>query len=286
MPDLSAELISRTLTTRRLGRPARYFPAIGSTNDVAHAEARAGAADGLLVIADAQTAGRGRLDRRWWAPPGACLLMSLLLRPDIPLRHAGQLTMCLGLGAVAGIADVTGVRAELKWPNDLVLDGRKLGGMLAELRTEGDRLDYAVLGLGINVNVIFEAGDGDANERQSMKHGDNSSRGVRPPADLIGLATSLQMAGGRPVDRLALLTSILTHTEAWLDRTRAGESPHEAWAARLDTLGRQVTVSTATGTLHGQALGVTPEGGLRVCDAHGREHVIWSGDVTSLRPAA
>ncbi len=286
MSDLFAETISRTLTTRRLGRPVRYFPAIGSTNDGAHAEARAGAADGLLVIADEQTAGRGRLDRRWWAPPGACLLMSLLLRPDIPLGRAGQLTMCLGLGAAEGIADVTRVRAGLKWPNDLVLDGRKLGGMLTELRTAGDRLDYAVLGLGINVNVIFAAGEDDADKGGGTEHGDNSSLVVRPPSDLIGLATSLQMAQGRPVDRLALLTALLARTEAWLDRMLAGQSPHEAWAARLDTLGRPVTVNTATGALHGQAIGITSEGALRVRDAHGREHVIWSGDVTALRPTA
>lgn len=107
MSTLSPEAIAQVLTTRRLGRPTLYFPTVGSTNDVAHEEARAGAADGLLVIADAQTAGRGRLGRRWWAPPGACLLLSLLLRPDIPLQRAGQLTMCLGLGAVEGIASVT-----------------------------------------------------------------------------------------------------------------------------------------------------------------------------------
>ena len=281
MSDHFAENISRTLTTHRLGRPVRFFPAIDSTNDVAHAEAHAGAGDGLLVIADEQTAGRGRLDRRWWAPPGACLLMSLLLRPDIPLGRAGQLTMCLGLGAAEGIADVTGVRVGLKWPNDLVLAGHKLGGMLTELRTAGDRLDYAVLGLGINVNVIFNAG-----AEAGTEHGDNSSLVVRPPADLIGLATSLQMALGRPVDRLTLLTAIVARTEAWLDRLLAGESPHEAWAGRLDTLGCPVTVNTAAGALHGQAIGVTPEGALRVRDAHGREHVIWSGDVTALRPAA
>ena len=156
MSDLSAESIAAALITQRLGRPVLYFPRTGSTNDVAHAEAATGALDGLLVIADEQTAGRGRLDRRWWAPPGSSLLMSLLLRPPLPPNQAGQLTMCLGLAAIEGIEAVTGLRPALKWPNDLLLNGRKLGGMLTELRLDGERLAYAVLGLGVNVNMDFE----------------------------------------------------------------------------------------------------------------------------------
>ena len=148
MSDLSAEAIAAALTTRRLGRPVLYFPRIGSTNDVAHDRAAAGAAEGLLVIADEQTAGRGRLDRRWWAPPGSSLLMSLLLRPALPPDQAGQLTMCLGLAAVEAIEAVTGLRPALKWPNDLLLEDRKLGGMLTELRLEGERLDIRGVGVG------------------------------------------------------------------------------------------------------------------------------------------
>ena len=156
MPNLSAQTVTAALTTRRLGRPTLFFPRIGSTNDVVHELAVAGAAEGLLVLADEQTAGRGRLDRSWWAPPGASVLMSLLLRPALSARLAGQLPMCLGLAAVEGIEDVTGLRPALKWPNDVVWDGRKLGGMLTELRADGARLDYAVLGLGLNVNVTFD----------------------------------------------------------------------------------------------------------------------------------
>lgn len=278
MSTLSPEAIAQVLTTRRLGRPTLYFPTVGSTNDVAHEEARAGAADGLLVIADAQTAGRGRLGRRWWAPPGACLLLSLLLRPDIPLQRAGQLTMCLGLGAVEGIASVTGLQPALKWPNDLLLADRKLGGMLTELRAEGDRLNYAVLGLGVNVNLAF------AEERAASTPG-GSAVVIRPPSELVATAASLSEALGRAVDRAALVAAILGRTEAWLDRILAGASPHEAWAARLNTLGRQVTVTMPNGILHGLAIGATPEGALRVSDAAGREHVIWSGDVTAVRPA-
>ncbi len=273
MQPLSAEQIVAALTPRRLGRPVSYFPTTGSTNDVAHQLARDGAGDGTLVLADAQTAGRGRLERSWWAPPGTCLLFSLLLRPTIPLRRAGQLTMTLGLGAVGGIEQITGVRAYLKWPNDLVLHGRKLGGILAELRGEGERLDYAILGLGLNVNVAFDQGDGAEN------------RATQPPASLTETAVSLSMVLGRPVDRLSLLAAILAETEAWYDRLLTGESPHTAWAARLDTVGQRVTVALPTSQLTGVTTGVTREGALLVRDDKGHEHTVWAGDVAAVRPA-
>jgi BirA family transcriptional regulator, biotin operon repressor / biotin---[acetyl-CoA-carboxylase] ligase len=279
MSDLSAEAIAAALTTRRLGRPVLYFPRTGSTNDVAHERAAAGAAEGLLVIADEQTAGRGRLDRRWWAPPDSSLLMSLLLRPALPPSRAGQLTMCLGLAAVEAIEAVTGLHPALKWPNDLLLEDRKLGGMLTELRLNGEQVAYAVLGLGINVNVTFDEG-------RTTNDENSSSLVLRPSSDLANTAISLSMALGHPVDRLPLLAALLARCEAWYERALAGESPHAAWAARLDTVGRRVTVATTVGSLTGVAIGVTPEGALLVRDDDAAEHVIWSGDVTALRRAA
>jgi BirA family biotin operon repressor/biotin-[acetyl-CoA-carboxylase] ligase len=250
------------LTTHRLGRPVLFFPTIGSTNDVIHEHAQAGAAEGLLAVADEQTAGRGRLDRRWWAPPGSSLLMSLLLRPPIPPVQAARLTMCLGLGAVEGIEQVTGLRPQLKWPNDLLLEGRKLGGMLTELRWDGNRIEYAVLGLGVNVNVEFDSGS---------------------PPDVVATGVSLSMALDRPVDRLPLLVAILAACEAWYDRLLTGQSPHEAWSARLGTLGREVAVTLPTGPLRGTAAGVTAEGALLVRDESGQMHTVWAGDVTAIR---
>lgn len=264
MTPLNAQMIARTLRTRRLGHPALVFDTIGSTNDECHHRALAGAGEGLLVLAEEQTAGRGRLDRTWWAPAGSCLLMSMLLRPSLPAGQAGQLTMCLGLGAVEAIEEMTGASARLKWPNDLLVGGRKLGGMLTELNTvEEGRLDYAVLGLGLNVNVDFRA------------------QGA--PSDVSATATSLSAETGQQVDRLRLLGAILGHTEEWYDRTLGGASPHQAWAERLDTLGRRVRVSMTTVWLEGVAVGVTPEGGLLVQEDSGEVRTVWSGDVTWLR---
>jgi BirA family biotin operon repressor/biotin-[acetyl-CoA-carboxylase] ligase len=114
MSILSAEAIARARSGVRLGQPVIFFERVGSTNDVAGQQAAAGAPEGLLIVADEQTAGRGRMGRSWWAPKGASLLFSLLLRPAIPAARAGQLTMCLGLAALEGIERVTGVRPALK----------------------------------------------------------------------------------------------------------------------------------------------------------------------------
>ncbi|MGC8781478.1 MAG: biotin--[acetyl-CoA-carboxylase] ligase, partial [Anaerolineae bacterium] len=182
----------------------------------------------------------------------------------LPARRAAQLTMCLGLAAVDGIADVTGLAPRLKWPNDLLWEGRKLGGMLTELRLTGEQIEYAVLGLGINVNVRFDLA-------------------AAAPTELVATATSLQMATGRPVARAALLAAIVRRCEAWYDRLLAGESLHEAWADRLDTLGREVRISLPTAELQGVAARITPEGALVVRTVAGQEEIVWAGDVYTVR---
>jgi BirA family transcriptional regulator, biotin operon repressor / biotin---[acetyl-CoA-carboxylase] ligase len=169
------------------------------------------------------------------------------------------------LGAAEGIAEATGVTARLKWPNDLLVSGRKLGGMLTELNSDDGRLDYAVLGLGLNVNLDFAR--------------DNA------PANVAALATSLLRETGREVDRVGLLAAILARTEQWYDGALAGESPHEAWAAQLDTLGQRVRVATATGALEGVAEGVSPEGALLVREEGGAVRTVWSGDAHAVRNA-
>jgi BirA family biotin operon repressor/biotin-[acetyl-CoA-carboxylase] ligase len=274
--EYSAAAIARALRTRRLGRPVVFFERVGSTNDVAHRQALAGAPEGLLVVADEQTAGRGRMGRPWLALKGTSLLFSLLLRPLLQPAHAAQLTMCLGLGALEGVEIVAGPRPALKWPNDLLLGGRKLGGMLAELRTAEGQIDYAVLGLGINVNVKLEE----------------------------PRWTSLSAVLGRAVDRVELLAEIVARCEVWYERVFAaqaevgnrkaetgarkpqgGEQIHAAWAARLDTLGRLITVSTSAGELRGRAVGVSEQGALIVEKEDGDKQLIWGGDVTVVEVA-
>jgi len=260
MSELSAERIREVLQTSTFGRQVLYFPTIGSTNDEAKAQAEAGAPEGLLVLADYQTAGRGRMARRWWAPPGSSLLMSVLFRPTFLAPHQAQrLTMLCSLALVEAIAEVTGLSAGVKWPNDVVIGERKVCGILTELGTVGRELRYAVVGLGVNVNVDFTQA---------------------PP--LMYPATSLQQESGRPVSRLSLLKAFLEHLEARYQRLQAGESPHTEWEQLLVMLGRTVNVTTPQGALTGEAIGVDADGALLLRTADGVTHRLLAGDV-SLR---
>lgn len=258
MEPLSREAIERALAGLPLVRQVVYLPVASSTNDVARALARERAPEASLVVADEQTSGRGRLGRAWWAPPGACLLLSLLVRPRLPPRRALRLTMIAGLAAAEAIERVTPLSARLKWPNDIWLNGKKAGGILTETALTGDALDYAVVGIGLNVNVDF-AGQ----------------------AELAGLATSLMTEAGQPVDRLTVLCALLDRFAAWYAEA-ASPRLTAAWAERLITLRQRVRVQADTYTLEGLAEAVDDDGGLVVRADDGALHKVYAGDV-SLR---
>ena len=254
---LTMEAITRELPTRLIGRRVVVYPRVGSTNDEAKRLAEDGAPEGTLVVADEQTAGRGRLQRTWWAPAGTALLMSLILRPDLAPHQAQRLTMLCSLAICDAIAGTTGLVPAVKWPNDVLLRGRKVCGILTELGIEGPRLAYAVVGMGVNVNVDFGGAGG-----------------------LAHTATSLAQELGREVSRLELLRAILINVEERYARLRAGESPHAEWAARLATLGQRVIVTTPTEQLSGIAEGVDADGALLLRDENGVLRHILAGDVT------
>ncbi len=258
MEELSPTVIATGLGTRWLGSRIVYFECTGSTNDEARRLALAGAPEGTLVLAEEQTAGRGRLQRRWLAPRGEALLFSLIFYPDLGPRYAYQLTMISSLACVHAVQAETGLRPEIKWPNDLLLDGKKLAGILSEMGQAGERL-YVIVGIGLNVNM--------------------------DPATWpeISQATSLRQALGRPVARLPLLQEILRRIEAGYDDLRAGHSPYEEWAASLATLGRRVRVTTAEGVFEGLATGVEHDGALRLALPDGSSVRILVGDVENLR---
>lgn len=267
-PELSEAAVRAELTTAWLGRPYRYVAFVDSTNE----QMKAWAADpawpsGTVLLADFQSAGRGRLDRRWDAPPGTALLFSVLLRPDWPAHQGAWLTMLAGLAVVEAVETITGLPAQLKWPNDVVLasgetgEWRKVCGLLldATLAPAGDRLESAILGIGLNVNI---------------------------PAAALPVAatpaTSLLVAGGRAVSRRALLPALLERLERHYEAAVAGHSPVGAWTTRLITLGRPVVVTFAgsSSSLAGVAEGVDEWGQLLVRDATGALHTIAAGDVT------
>jgi BirA family biotin operon repressor/biotin-[acetyl-CoA-carboxylase] ligase len=263
MDNLSPKAIRTGLRTQYMGQTIYYWPVIGSTNDELKRLADEGVPEGTLAIADEQLAGRGRLKRKWIAPAGSSLLVSLLFRPIfLSPTQAQQLTMICSLAAADAVRDVTGLQPALKWPNDLLLDGKKLAGILTELGFEG-QLAWVIVGLGLNVNLDF------------------ASEAIRSNwPDLNDTATSLAMSLGRPVSRLQLLQSYLASVEARYDALRAGHSPHHEWAARLATLGQQVIVSTPEAVYQGMAKGVDETGALLLHQTSGEVVRILTGDVT------
>lgn len=255
--SLTFSAIQERLTTRLIGRNLELYEVIDSTNTRAVALARASAPEGTLVLAEEQTAGRGRLGRRWHAPKGSSLLMSLILRPPILSRQAQRVTMIISLAAIQAIAQVSGLRAGIKWPNDIVLGDKKVGGILTELGVHGERLDYVVVGLGLNVNLD-----------------------VSSLPDLMAPATSLSAEAGRLVLRLGLLLALLEGAEARYERLCQGWSPHEEWREHLVTLGQMVRVGTPEEVIEGLAEDVDADGALQVRTKGGVLRSVWVGDVT------
>lgn len=251
----------------------RWVESTGSTNADLLAEAAEGAPDGRVLVAEHQTAGRGRLGRTWEAPRGASLLFSVLVRPDLPVGQLSLITLAAAVAASDACDAVSGIRPLLKWPNDLVLDTpgvgeRKLAGILSESAIKGDQVAAVVVGMGINVNWPTEI-----------------------PAELASIATSLNHhlpgdRAGTEIDREALLVALLTGFEAILDRLGDPDGP-EALLMRYRhlsaTLGRMVRVELGSGALRGMATDLTPEGHLLV-ELAGELVPIAAGDVVHLRP--
>ena len=257
---LTPERVQAGLRTRCFGRRVLHRSTVGSTNDEARFQASAGAPEGLLVLAEEQTAGRGRYDRRWEAPFGSGILASLLLRPTfLPPGQAFLLTALAALGVAEAVERETALPVELKWPNDVLVGGRKACGILVELEGAAGRLAWAVLGWGLNVNVDFSA---DPELRQR--------------------ATSLAEAAGRPFPRLPLLWACLERLETHYEALQAGrgEEVWAGWRARLNVLGREVEVAAPEGTISGVALDVGLDGALLVQRADGRAERVLAGDVT------
>lgn len=252
------------LPTAIIGHEVRFFASVGSTNDLLKDAARAGTSEGLVFVADEQVAGRGRRGRSWTAPSGTSLLSSTLLRPFwLPAADAFLITILAAVAAAEAIELSTGLTVGLKWPNDLQIGARKLGGILVETELSETALRWAVIGCGINVNW-----------------------NPRAMPELADIATSLSAELGQPLDRRALLHALLSRLDArYLDLRRGARSAlHQDWRARLTTLGQPVRAETPQGTLLGVAVDVTLDGGLVLHDHSGARHIISAGDVT-IRPA-
>ena len=255
---MSPEQITRGLNTRFIGQKVIYFPAIESTNDAARREAHWGAPAGTVVITDEQTAGRGRLKRTWLSPKGG-LALSVVLRPN--LEYLPYMIMIASLAVVYGIEDVTGLKPRIKWPNDVLINGKKVCGILIENDIRKGSLASTVIGIGINVNVR-----------------------ISDFPEISGIATSLSDQKSSPVSRLSLVRYLLMEMERLYWYLPQSESVFEQWKNHLETLGQAVRVTQNETVYTGVAESVAPDGSLLLRDAEGELITISAGDVSRIRP--
>lgn len=263
VPDrLTALELAPLLSTRDLGRQIHALDSVGSTNEVAFELASEGAFHGEVVVAESQTAGKGRRGRTWESPPGKSLYCSIILRPELVPQRAPELTLVAAV-ALAETLREADVEASIKWPNDVEVDGRKIAGILTELSAEADRVRFVVVGIGVNLNLDVDDF----------------------PETLQDTATSVKVARGNQVPRALFTAALFTKLEQWLERhATEGFTPvRSAWKALSSTLGSEVLVRSERQELTGVAEDLDESGALLVrTKAGGLEKVI-AGDVEQLR---
>lgn len=255
---------------RVIGRKVLYYDRVTSTNDIARSLAEAGEPEGVVVFADKQTAGRGRKGKIWTVPPLSSIQFSVIVRPLIPASEASGLVQMSALSvceALREFAESIGfprpISVTLKWPNDVLLNGKKCAGILIETGIEGQALAFAIVGLGINVNFS-----------------------MREYPDLAEFATTLADEFGHDVDRGALREALLNKLDAYYELFKSENSGRkaifEAWRSRLATIGQSIRVSTGEGIEEGVALDVDVDGALILQRGEGTIR-LYSGDTTVLK---
>ena len=253
--DISPVSLRRRLKTKFVGHNILYYPTTSSTMDVAKQAIKDGAAEGAIVIADHQTAGRGRLGRTWLSPPDSSILLSIILYPN--LEQLPRLTIAAALAVAKSIEKITGLEPVIKWPNDVLIGGKKVSGVLIESDVQGDKVNYAIVGIALNVNL------------------DPSSI-----PEISETATSLKQVLGQEVSRLDVIESLLVEFEELYQTLRRGEPIDGEWRHRLETLGKEVTVRSGDMVHEGYAESVDDEGNLLLRRLDGSLVTIAAGDVT------
>jgi len=255
--SLSLTSITNNLETRFIGQRVIYFPRLTSTMEVARREAQQGAAEGTIVVADEQTGGRGRMKRTWLSPKGS-IALSIILYPNA--AYLSSLIMLASLAVVHSIEAVTGLKPQIKWPNDVLINGKKVCGILIESDVQRNVVEYAIIGIGINVNL----------------------RLIDFP-DIPPTATSISDELGRGVSRLDIIRRLLIEMEGLYLALPVGGVIYEQWRDRLVTLGKRVHVKSGKTTYEGIAESVTVDGSLMLRHPDGSLAKIVAGDVVTLR---
>jgi len=262
VPDVlhADDLLARLYKTKIIGRDIRVFEQTTSTNDVIEKLARDGVKEGVVVFAESQTKGRGRLGRKWVSPAYKGLWFSILLRPNLRPQETTQLTVGSATALCRAIRSETGLNPEIKWPNDVLIGGRKVAGILTELSAEPDRIKHVILGIGVNVNL----------------------GATELPVELRKMATSLKIEAGHPFSRADVAVAILQELDKDYERICSGRFAGVAdeWQSWCQTIGRDVTIQIGGRRVQGQAESLGESGELLLRTEHGHLERISGGDVT------
>ena len=249
---------------RLIGKEILFFSEIDSTNREARDRAKGGAGEGTVILADSQSCGKGRLGRSWESPPGANLYFSIILKPPICPSDAPQITLLAGVAVARALSGVSGLKCLIKWPNDILLRGKKLAGILAEMEGEGSRVGFIILGIGVNLNW----------RREDF------------PANLGVTATSLHAESGKEISRAAAAAGLFRELEKeYTAFIREGFTPRlkDEWNRLSWINGKEVTLSLPEGEISGRALGLDTDGALLLLDGKGKTRRFIAGDVSLRR---
>lgn len=257
MQDNLESYLKNQLITVLVGKQIYFYPSVTSTMEIARKLAKEGATDGTVVIAEKQTAGRGRLDRTWLSPENN-LAMSIILHPS--LNRLPQLIMIASVAVVRAIKNITGIKAQIKWPNDVMIKDKKVCGILIENEVKGNTVNFSIIGIGININLN--------------------------PIDfpeISSIATSMSQEMGREIARHELAGAVLSDLEKLYLQVQSGTSVYQEWQKRLETIGKVIKVQSGELIDQGKAEAVTEDGNLILRHSDGSFSKITAGDVTIVK---
>jgi BirA family biotin operon repressor/biotin-[acetyl-CoA-carboxylase] ligase len=260
---LNREKLKQNLDGKFIGHQLHYYDEIGSTNDEAFRLGLAGAPEGTALIANSQSAGRGRMQRVWHSPAGKNIYTSIILRPQIEPAKAPQISILAGVAVAEALDSYCPDRMKIKWPNDVLIDGKKVCGILSQVKTDASEVDFIVLGIGINVNVSYS----------------------QFPKEICNLATSLAIETGGEISRQELIISLYENLAKWYKQSLKDGFGRikEKWLSMSPMIGQTVQVMFQEEAVSGNAIGLDEDGFLILLAAGNKEFKVSAGDATIVK---
>jgi BirA family biotin operon repressor/biotin-[acetyl-CoA-carboxylase] ligase len=261
--NLNSESLKKKLAGKMIGHRLHYYDQIGSTNDEAFRLGEEGAPEGTVLIAESQSSGKGRMQRVWYSPPGANIYTSVILKPPVGTIQATQIPIAAGVAAAETINEFCPGKAWIKWPNDVLIGGKKVCGILAQMKMSGQAVDFVVVGVGINVNLTRE----------------------QFPPDIQEIATSLAIEAGGEISRPALIIRLYENMAKWYrELTRNGfAAVRERWLNQSEMIGKTVSVIFKSEAVSGKAVGLDEDGSLILMTANNQKMTVSAGDASILK---